>query len=203
MSTLLKRNTKGRRINDEDEDEYAPPIDTADQEKIVSEFEAKDTKTSAITLHALVALNVCLGVLKLYYCATAYPFAPEPNCASHPHLWGDSAWNGAVVRWLPCLAELVSAAGFFGCAYFIHSGLYAQVVKCCCVSGAVVMGVLLGLSSLFGDGKDFHVSVPTVVWLTGVNVFVSMLVHYALEIIEDTKDGVSDLRKKIYEYKSV
>ena len=201
MTTLLKR--KGHKINDEDADEYVQPIDTADQEKIVSELEEEDAKTSALTIKVLIGLNVCLGFLKLYYFFTAYPFADEVNCASHPHFWSGSTWNSAAVRWIPCFAELASSAGFFGCAYLLYSGRYYDVMKFCCMPGFMVIGVLETLSMLFGSKETFHVSLSTGLWLTGANSVVSLLVYYALDVIEESKDKVSGLRKKMYEYKSV
>lgn len=201
MSTLLKR--KGHKINDEDADEYVQPIDTADQEKIVSELEEEDAKMSAIAVKVLIGLNVCLGVLKLYYFFTAYPFADEPNCASHPHFWGGSTWDSAAVRWIPCFAELASSAGFFACAYLLYRGLYFEIIKFCCVPGFMVMGVLESLSMLFGGDNTFRMSFSTGLWLTGVNSFVSLLVYYAVGVMEESKDKVSGLRKKMYEYKSV
>lgn len=201
MSTLSKRNTKGHRINDEDEYEYVQPIDTADQEKIVTEFEEEDAMFSAIAIKTLIGLNICLGVLKLYYFFTAYPFTAEPNCASHPHFWNGSVWDRA--RWMPCFIEAVSSAGFFGCAYLLYKEFYFEVVKYCVLPGVMVMGILRTLSKFFGSSTTFYVSMATNIWLTGLNAFVSILVYYALGVMLESKDKVSGLRKKMYTYKSV
>lgn len=202
-TTLSKRNTKGRRINDDDEDEYVQPIDTADQEKIVTELEEEDAHSSAITIKILIGLNVFLGILKLYYFFTAYPFVPEPNCITHPHYWSGSVWNTPAVRWIPCVTELASAAGFFVCAYFVYKGLHFEIVKFCVAPAVMTIGVLQSLSKFFGGSDTFHMSIVTGIWLTGFNAIVSVLVYYAQEVIEESKDKVSGLRKKMYEYKSV